>query len=327
MTTLHFTWQKALSQAVTNFDALCDLLLLDRQKISYAETAQKSFPLRVPREFIERMEIGNPQDPLFLQVLPQFLETQFSSGFTQDPLNEASKNPIPGLLHKYHGRVLLTLTSACAINCRYCFRRHFPYENNIPGRENWQRIMEYVQQDSSIEEIIFSGGDPLVLKDTLLSDFISQLETISHLKRLRIHTRLPIVIPQRITDEFIQLLSRSHFQKIIVIHCNHVNEINHSVINALQKLRETNMILLNQSVLLKNINDNSDALISLSKKLFEAGVLPYYLHLMDKVAGAAHFDVSEEKAQALMTAMKEKLPGFLVPKLAREIPGMMHKAY
>lgn len=327
MQTLHPTWQKTLSHAITDFNELCRLLSLNIHEIACTQTAEQSFALRVPREFITRMEIGNPNDPLLLQVLPQAVEMQRVTGFTNDPLKENLKNPIPGLLHKYHGRILLTLTGACAINCRYCFRRHFPYAANIPSKENWQGIMNYICDDQTIEEVIFSGGDPLVLKDNLLADFVSQLETISHVQRLRIHTRLPIVIPQRITDEFTEWFAKSRFQKIVLLHCNHPNEIDSTVVNALIKIQSTGAIMMNQSVLLKNINDNADVLIKLSKKLFESGVLPYYLFLLDKVNGAAHFDVSEKKARELMLEIKKRLPGFLVPKLAREVSGMMHKDF
>lgn len=327
MTILHPTWQKALTNAITDFGDLCRLLSLDGQTMQFSQAAEQSFALRVPREFVSRMTIGNPKDPLLLQILPQPIEMQTISGFFNDPLNEQLTNPVPGLLHKYHGRVLLTLTGACAINCRYCFRRHFPYAANLPSKENWIRILDYIRQEHSIDEVILSGGDPLVLKDNLLASFVSTLEEISHLKRLRIHTRLPIVIPQRITDEFVVWLSRTRLQTVIVLHCNHPNEIDESVIQVLGKLRKANIVLLNQFVLLKNINDNVPALVNLSKKLFETGVLPYYVYLLDKVNGAAHFDVSETCAHELIAEMKKQLPGFLVPKLAREVPGMAHKVY
>ncbi|MCX7120343.1 MAG: EF-P beta-lysylation protein EpmB [Gammaproteobacteria bacterium] len=324
--TTHPTWQNALSNAITRTQDLCVLLNLAVNQLDLTE-AERSFSLRVPREFVARMEKGNPNDPLLLQVLPQFIEMQKFSGFSSDPVGDLAKNPVPGLLHKYHGRVLLTLTGGCAINCRYCFRRHFPYAENSPGRENYASALNYIRDNNSIEEVIFSGGDPLLLKDNLIAELVTQLETIPHLKRLRIHTRLPIVIPQRVTDEWIQWMRKSRFQKIIVLHCNHPNEIDEAVFAAIKKLRDEDITLLNQSVLLRNINDNAETLINLSKKLFEAGVLPYYLHLLDKVDGSAHFDVSAEKAKQLMVDIKEKLPGFLVPKLAREIPGMMHKDF
>ena len=326
MTILHSTWQKALSCAITDISELCDVLAIPHLQSDSLIQAQQSFSLRVPREFVARMEIGNPCDPLLLQVLPQSIEMQKIPGFSNDPLDENQKNPVPGLLHKYPNRVLLTLTGACAINCRYCFRRHFPYADNMPGRANWDRALDYIAQDKKINEVILSGGDPLILKDALLAEFSQQLEKIPHIERLRIHTRLPIVIPSRVTDEWVDWMRQSRFQMVVVVHCNHANEIDESVLLALKKIRSAATVL-NQSVLLKNINDNTQALVNLSKKLFEAGVLPYYLHLLDKVNGAAHFDISIEKADMLMVEIKKQLPGFLVPKLARETSGVLHKVF
>ena len=320
MKNTHDTWQQALAHAVTDISELCALL-----SISPTDIAASSFPLRAPKEFIARMKKGDPFDPLLLQVLPQAIEHQKFPGYSTDPVQESKKNPISGLLHKYPHRVLLTLTGGCAIHCRYCFRRHFPYENNLPGRDNWEKTLNYIRNDSSIEEVILSGGDPLVLKDHLLAEFIQQLEAIPTLQRLRIHTRLPIVIPQRITDELTTTLSNTRFQTVMVVHANHPNEIDTAVLNALQKLQ--NITILNQCVLLKNVNDDATVLCTLNKKLFSAGVLPYYLHLLDKVDGSAHFEVSEERAHIIMQDLKKMLPGFLVPKLAREVPGMMHKDF
>lgn len=327
MTTFHSTWQKALSGAITDISELCALLEIDPIDSDFIRDAQQSFALRVPREFVSRMEKGNPNDPLLLQVLPQAIEMQKAVGFSTDPVSEIQKNPVPGLLHKYPNRVLLTLTGACAINCRYCFRRHFPYGENTPSRANWSRALEYISQDKNIDEVILSGGDPLVLKDHLIAEFAAELAKIPHVVRLRIHTRLPIVIPQRVTDEWISWMCESRFQMIVVLHCNHPNEIDAHVASALKKLRNASITVLNQSVLLKGVNDNAETLVHLSKKLFEAGTLPYYLHLLDKVDGAAHFDVSLERAHELMRDIKKQLPGFLVPKLAREVPGLLHKAF
>lgn len=312
-------WQLSLKKAITNPDELCRELALDPKMFSQISEMTTHFPLQLPREFLARMEKGNPQDPLLLQVLPVVRELINSSGYSLDPLNENKSNRISGLLHKYRGRVLLTLSSACAIHCRYCFRRHFPYKENTPGKKGWNRVFDYLKSDTSITEIILSGGDPLMLKDKVLAKFISYVETIAQLKRLRIHTRLPIVIPKRITDELINLLNQTRLLPTIVIHCNHPNEIDESVVVALRSLQQTRITLLNQSVLLKNINDHEETLICLSENLFEAGVLPYYLHLLDKVQGAAHFEVSEAQAQYLITEMTKRLPGYLVPKLVREI--------
>lgn len=320
------SWQQSLASAITSWSDLYDLLELDVSNVNFSERAQQSFALRVPREFAARMQKANPHDPLLLQILPQAIELQMVDNFSNDPLFEIQKNPVPGLLHKYPNRVLLTLTGGCAINCRYCFRRHFPYDDNLPGRVNWQRAIDYIAADKNLDEVILSGGDPLVLKDHLIAEFVSQLEKIKHIERLRIHTRLPIVIPSRVTAEWIMWMQKTRFHMIVVVHCNHANEIDSTVKNALKKLCAVSTVL-NQSVLLKNVNDDATALVNLSKKLFDANVLPYYLHLLDKVQGAAHFDVSEEKADALIAEIKKQLPGFLVPKLAREVPGMLSKRY
>lgn len=327
MTLFHPTWQMALARAVTHLSELYALLSLDLPSDQVVSQAQQAFALRVPHEFIARMEIGNPRDPLLLQVLPVAREMQMVPGFSQDPLQENDHNPVPGLLHKYPNRVLLTLTGACAVNCRYCFRRHFPYADNVPSRANWDAALDYIRAHPEIEEVILSGGDPLILKDHLLAEFATALETIPHVVRLRIHTRLPIVIPQRVTDEWIQWMSRSRFQMVVVLHCNHPNEIDTHVKTALKKLRDASITVLNQAVLLKDVNDAVPVLVELSKRLFDAGVLPYYLHLLDKVDGAAHFDVDESTANHLISEIKKQLPGFLVPKLAREVAGMLSKQF
>ena len=312
-------WQFFFKKAITNLEELYRELALDPKMFPQIQGIAAHFPLRVPRAFLTRMEKGNPQDPLLLQVLPQARECVDAPGYWLDPLNEEKSNRIPGLLHKYYGQALLTLSGACAIHCRYCFRRHFPYKENTPGRQGWNRVFDYLKSDTSITEIILSGGDPLMMKDNMLSKFVSSLETIIHLKRLRIHTRLPIVIPERITDEFIKLVNYTRLLPIVVIHCNHPNEIDESVVTALRSLKKTRAILLNQSVLLKNINDKVEVLIRLSENLFEAGVLPYYLHFLDRVKGASHFEVSEAQARYLIVEITKRLPGYLVPKLVREI--------
>ncbi|MBT8506636.1 EF-P beta-lysylation protein EpmB [Coxiella-like endosymbiont of Rhipicephalus sanguineus] len=314
-----YNWQLSLKKAITDPAELCRELALDPKMLPQILEATTHFPLRVPSGFIARMEKGNPQDPLLLQVLSQARELINSPGYRLDPLNEKKFNRVPGLLHKYHGRVLLTLSGACAIHCRYCFRRHFPYDENTPGKKGWNKIFDYLKSDTSITEIILSGGDPLTVKDNVLAEFVSYLEKITHLKRLRIHTRLPIVIPERITNEFIHLLDHMGLLPTIVIHCNHPNEIDKSVTTTLRSLQRTRTTLLNQSVLLKNVNDQVETLIRLSENLFEAGVLPYYLHLLDRVQGASHFEVSKVQAQYLIAEMIKRLPGYLVPKLVQEI--------
>lgn len=320
-------WQSALKNAVTDVRELYRLLELNVSTNSDVLSAQQDFSCRVPHPFIARMKKGDAKDPLLLQVMPVAQEMRMYPGFSKDPVAESAFNPVPGLLHKYPNRVLLTLAGACAVNCRYCFRRHFPYEDNMPGQYSWSHVLDYINENPAIDEVILSGGDPLLLKDELLGRFIAALSDAPFVKRLRIHTRLPVVIPARITNELITLLSDCSLQTVFVIHCNHPNEVDEALKNALEKFKKTSVTILNQSVLLKDVNDDSDTLTSLSLKLFEAGVMPYYLHELDQVSGAGHFFVSKDRIKAIMQGLKEKLPGYLVPKFAKEVPGMKHKQY
>lgn len=284
-------WQVELSQAINKLDELLALLEIDPNQIDTAWQATKSFPLRVPRNFIARMRKGDTRDPLLLQVLPLTNELKLTPGFTSDPLQEAQANPLAGLIHKYHGRVLLTAVGTCSINCRYCFRRHFPYAENNPGKAGWDKVMDYIAADTSIKEVILSGGDPLVANDDYLGFLCEKIAAIPHVTTLRIHSRIPIVLPSRVTNELVKLLSTLRLKVVLVTHCNHVNELNEIVADALHKLKVADTILLNQTVLLKGINDTATSLIELNEQLFQLGVLPYYLHLLDKVQGTAHFEV------------------------------------
>lgn len=313
-------WQMELRDAICDLKELLNLLNLTPQEIPHA-IENSSFPLRVPRNFIAKMEPGNPKDPLLLQVLPSHAENNSYQNFSNDALQEAKSNVAPGLLHKYRDRVLLIPVGSCAINCRYCFRRHFPYEENIKGRASWNEALKYIEKNSELKEVIISGGDPLILKDTLLNQLMTQIFEVSHIKRIRFHTRVPIVLPSRINDDFVTMLSKQQKSIIIVLHCNHPNEIDDNVKTAIKKLLSINVTVLNQTVLLKNINDNTKTLIDLSEKLFSCGVLPYYLHLLDRVQGTAHFEVDEKNAKQLNWEMMQNLPGYLVPKLVREVPG------
>ena len=318
-------WQSLLKEVITSPAELLAELALDPRLLAAAERSAKLFPLRVPRGFVSRMQKGNPDDPLLRQILPLSEEDRVVSGFSQDPLNERSTNPLPGLLHKYSGRVLLTLAGACAVNCRYCFRRHFPYQENSAGGPAWSSILDYIRADTSIHEVILSGGDPLLANDNYLEKCIRDLAAIEHLKILRIHSRLPIVLPQRINTDFVNLLAASRLQSVIVVHCNHENELDDSVAIAIDRLRQKKITVLNQSVLLKGVNDSLEALVNLSQRLFEFGILPYYLHLLDKVQGAAHFEIDESRAKALVTALRETLAGYLVPRLVKEQAGALSK--
>src|SRR5436190_6397934 len=318
------SWQTLLKEVITDPAELLDQLELNPNLLPAAQRAVKLFPLRVPIGFVERMQKGNPHDPLLLQVLPLAAEETVKLEFSQDPLQEQRVNPLPGLLHKYQGRVLLTITGACAINCRYCFRRHFPYTENIPGKV-WQVILAYIQADTAIKEVIFSGGDPLLANDHYLGKCIKDLESIAHVTILRIHSRLPIVLPERITPDFFNQLSHSRLQTIVVTHSNHAKELDHSVKTAIASLRQREIMVLNQAVLLKGVNDNLADLVDLSERLFACGILPYYLHLLDKVQGATHFAVDEEKAKQLLIGLRTSLPGYLVPKCVYEQAGAPSK--
>ena len=319
------TWQETLSDVLTDPQALYNFLELTPEEHPIPVEVLKSFPLRVPQPFLARINKRDPTDPLLLQVLPSAKEAELTSGYSEDPLEEKNANPSPGVLHKYHGRVLLMPTSSCAIHCRYCFRRHFPYQDNTPNKAQWEHSLSLVRNNKRIEEVILSGGDPLAISDRHLDWLISSLESIPHLKRLRFHTRLPIMIPQRITDLLCHRLFESPLLTSVVLHSNHAQEFDQDVDNACQQLRNANVTLLNQSVLLHGINDNKQALSSLSKRLFQAGVLPYYLHMPDKTQGTAHFSVSDDAAQSLMTQLQKELPGYLIPKLVREIPDRSSK--
>jgi EF-P beta-lysylation protein EpmB len=313
-------WQALLQASVKSVDELLRLLEIDPATLKIRPLAT-DFPLRVPPGFVGRMVRGDSNDPLLRQVLPVMEETLEANGYGCDPLQEQASMATPGLLHKYHGRALLTVTGACAINCRYCFRRHFPYSEANPVTDNRTRALAYLRQHPDITEIILSGGDPLMLPDTRLRSLAMQLAEIPHLQTLRIHTRLPIVLPERIADELLCWLREVPLKVVMVVHCNHPNEIDPSVQQALQQLSQSGVTLLNQSVLLHGINDDAATLIRLSKALFTAGVLPYYLHQLDQVQGAAHFAVDDATACSLAAEISTALPGYLVPRLVREIPG------
>ncbi len=315
------SWQSSLSQAITQPKQLLELLDLDTELLEAAEAAAQLFPLKVPRGLIDRMEKGNPADPLLMQVLPLGAELHPVPGYSPDPLGEADANPVPGLLHKYHGRVLLTLTGTCLVNCRFCFRRAFPYADNNPGRAGWDQAIEYIANDTSIEEVILSGGDPLVANDVVLQSLTDKLNTVPHIKRIRIHSRIPILLPERITPDFLAWVTQLQQSLVLVVHCNHPNEISPAVTTAMRALQQAGVVLLNQSVLLKGVNDQADTLVALSKALFAAGIQPYYLHVLDKVQGTAHFDLPIATAKALHWEMSKRLSGYLVPRLVCEQPG------
>ena len=288
-------------------------------------TACNSFGLFAPEPFLARIDPSDPNDPLLRQILPDARENETPTGFTSDPLDEDQATRTEGLLQKYQGRVLLITNSVCAINCRYCFRRHFPYEQTPHSQSQWTAAISEIANDQTIEEVIFSGGDPMTLVDESLLALVKKVDDIEHVQRIRFHTRLPIVIPDRVTDSFCEAISNLRAQPVMVVHCNHANELDLAVQTALAKLARAGCTLLNQSVLLHGVNDSASALIELSKSLFECGVIPYYLHQLDRVQGAAHFEVPEASGKKWVTEMRAQLPGYLVPRYAKEEPGQPNK--
>lgn len=318
-------WQRALAQAITDPAELLSLLNLDAALLPAAQAAVKLFPLRVPRGFVARMQSGNVADPLLRQVLPLDLELQNIPGFIDDPVGDLASRVAPGVLHKYEGRALLISTGACGVHCRYCFRRHFPYGEELASSGQWRDAVAAIKADASIHEVILSGGDPLSLNDRRLRELTRQLEQLPHVTRLRIHSRQPIVLPERVDAELLNWLGSTRLQTVMVLHANHAREIDASVVAACRALTQVGVRLFNQSVLLKGVNDNATALAELSETLFAAGIQPYYLHLLDRVQGAAHFEVPEIQAQVLMRDLLTRLPGYLVPRLVREISGHASK--
>jgi EF-P beta-lysylation protein EpmB len=314
-----------MKEAVRDVDELCQLLELPSAFAAQAIRASQQFPLFVPRPFLARIRRGDPHDPLLRQVLPLEAETIAAPGFTADPVGDLSASLQPGLLQKYYGRVLMVTTGACAVHCRYCFRRHFPYTLAPRSVADWLPAIEQIEADDSIHEVIFSGGDPLTLVDRLLAQLAERLEQIPHLRRIRIHTRLPIVIPERVTAELIDWLTGTRLTPIMVVHVNHPAEIDAAVVAALAKLSAAGIPLLNQAVLLGGINDDAEVLSELSLRLIDLHVFPYYLHQLDRVAGAAHFEVPVERGRQIIAEMQRRLPGYAVPRYVQEIAGRDHK--
>nr|EKV6893542.1 EF-P beta-lysylation protein EpmB [Acinetobacter baumannii] len=319
-------WQSQLSDLITDPLELLDLLELSTdQLLSGAILASEKFKLRVPRAFVGKMNAKDPLDPLLLQVLPHHLELEEHPEFVTDPLGEEAANQLPGVLHKYKSRFLLTLTGACAVHCRYCFRRHFPYQENLPKNEDWLNIKNYIESNPDINEVILSGGDPLTLSNRKLALWLERLSSLKQVKILRIHSRVPIVIPNRIDEELISLLKNSRLRIILVVHSNHASELDDFTCSKLLQLSEHHITVLNQAVLLKGVNDSAQTLTDLSYRLFEARVMPYYLHVLDKVKGAQHFDLIPSEIDAIYQDVLASLPGYLVPKLVREIAGEKNK--
>ena len=313
-------WRQSLRDAITDPRELLSGLDLGALAARLPEN-DTGFALRVPRGFVARMQRGDPKDPLLLQVLPQLAECDDMPGFTEDAVGDLNARSAHGVLHKYQGRALLIAAGSCAVNCRYCFRRHFPYSEDIAAANGWRDALAHVRADSSIREVILSGGDPLVLSDAKLLELSRGLEAIPHVHTLRIHSRIPVVLPERINAGFCDWLASIPLRRVVVLHANHPNELDDSVRAACTRLHEAGATLLNQSVLLRAINDDHRTLAMLSERLFDCGVLPCYLHQLDRVRGAAHFEVSDDRARELVEMMRAMLPGYLVPRLVREVAG------
>lgn len=314
-------WREQLRMSSLLPQQLLTRLGLPSELLDGLETAHRLFPLRIPEAFIQRMRHADPNDPLLLQVLPVSAEKNVVEGFNYDPVGDLHSYAAPGILHKYQGRVLLIVTGACAVNCRYCFRRHFPYSEQQIKPALWQKSLDYLSTDNSIHEVILSGGDPLVLSTERLSRLTRDLQEIPHIRRLRIHTRLPVVLPDRVTTSLCAWIKQLPWPICIVLHCNHAQEINADFQRACDKLKQAGATLLNQAVLLKYINDSSETLCELSEELYSVGVIPYYLHQLDPVIGSQHFQVSDASALKLYQQIRSVLPGYLLPKLVQELPG------
>jgi EF-P beta-lysylation protein EpmB len=320
-------WQRELADAVRDPEELCRLLSLDPAVAVAARRATGDFQLLVPRGFVARMRPRDPNDPLLLQVLPRPAEREQVAGFSADPLGEMHALASPGLVQKYAGRALLLATGACAINCRYCFRREFPYGESGATQAGVEAALDAIAADPTLHEVIFSGGDPLLLDDARLARLVSRLEEMPHVRRLRIHSRLPIVLPSRVTDALTATLSRTRLACVVVVHANHPAELDATVATAIARLAAAGTILLNQAVLLAGVNDSTDVLKELCERLVDLGVVPYYLHLLDRVQGTAAFEVDERSARALHERLRASLPGYAVPRLAREVPGEPAKVW
>ncbi len=315
------TWRRSLSTAIRDVATLLRELELPEEWAASATEAVKSFPVLVPRSFLARMRVGDPHDPLLRQVLPVPEEGLSTPGFVIDVVDDQAARVAPGLLHKYEGRVLLIAAGSCAVNCRYCFRRHYPYGEEPRRLDDWEPAILAIEQNSTIHEVILSGGDPLLLPDERLAALVERLERIEHLTRLRIHSRLPIVLPDRVNSELIELLRESRLQPIMVVHANHPHEIAKDCEEALRRLVRSGIPTLNQAVLLRGVNDDADVLADLCERLVDLGVLPYYLHQLDRVAGTAHFEVPEATGLELMAELRKRLPGYAVPQYVREVAG------
>ncbi len=319
------SWTTVLGDAFRDPVKLLEFLQLDFNKYLSKVDCESKFKMLVPQSYALKMKKGDWNDPLLRQVLPLVQENTDVPGFVADPVGDLQAEISTGLLQKYHGRVLLVTTGACPVHCRYCFRREFPYSNSMPDKKQWKTTLTSIQDDNSISEVIFSGGDPLMIPDYRLQRMCEDIVSIKHVKTLRFHTRVPVFLPERVTENFIDWLGGLDIQKVLVIHANHSNELDDAVGAGLLALKKKGVMLLNQSVLLKGINDTTEILSDLSKRLLSYQVLPYYLHQLDRVQGAAHFEVEKARAIELIKSLRNELPGYLVPNLVQEVSGKRSK--
>ncbi len=314
-------WKEIIRKNFRKWESLADFLELDEKNRSNI-LPHSPFPLNLPLRLAEKIKKNSPADPILMQFLPTFQETVEKEGFTHDPLEEKSFQKSKKLLQKYQGRVLFLPSSACAMHCRYCFRRHYPYEDSD---FSFEKEIEQIQKDPSIFEIILSGGDPLSLDDKKLGDLIRKLTRIEHIKLLRFHTRFPIGIPERIDSSFLSIIDNTDLSIVFVLHINHPKELDNDIKNALRDLQKRGIPILSQTVFLRGINDNLDTLKELSMKLIEFGIVPYYLHQLDPIAGGSHFHASREKGIALLEQFKREMPGYCHFRYVEELPGKAHK--
>ncbi|MHC4878224.1 MAG: EF-P beta-lysylation protein EpmB [Planctomycetota bacterium] len=319
-------WKRSLAQAIREPAELLSRLNLPPTLVGSAIGAAEAFPLLVPESYVARMQPGDSSDPLLRQVLPLDAELQEVEGFSFDAVHDNEFRRSPGLLQKYAGRALLIAARSCAVHCRYCFRRHYPYGDEPRRLDDWDPAFQELEADRSITEVILSGGDPLMLTDDRLRAIVERLEQIPHLRRLRIHSRLPIVLPDRVTNDLLTMLAGTRLTSVVVVHANHAAELVNDCALAVQRLASAGFLVLNQSVLLRGVNDTVDALSDLSEVLIDLQVTPYYLHQLDRVAGAAHFEVPLEQGQKLIRRLRERLPGYAVPRFVQERPGERHKS-
>ncbi|MEX2142526.1 MAG: EF-P beta-lysylation protein EpmB [Pirellulales bacterium] len=322
---LYDTWQQALKDAIRDPFELCRLLELPAEWAAAARRVERSFSLFAPRSYVARMRSGDPADPLLRQVLPVEAEADVARGFSQDPVGDRQASLSPGLLHKYAGRVLIVTTGACAVHCRYCFRRHFPYQETPRTPEDWSDALDSIAADESVHEVILSGGDPLTLVDASLAALAERIAAIGHVRRLRVHTRLPIMIPQRVTAELLDWLTGTRLAPVMVIHANHAAELQGSAAVAVRKIVAAGVPTLNQAVLLRGVNDAVETLVELSERLVDLGVMPYYLHQLDRVAGAAHFEAPVDEGLRIVEEMRRRLPGYAAPRYVQEVAGEPYK--